>query len=91
MPRKSRIDAPGALHHIIARGIERQKIFESKADHIDFLKRLGKIVKETHTCCMAWALTPNHFHLLLKTGPTPISTVMQRLLTGDAVSSQNRN
>ena len=32
MPRKSRIDAPGALHHIIARGIERSKIFRDKAD-----------------------------------------------------------
>ena len=24
MPRKARVDAPGALHHIIARGIERR-------------------------------------------------------------------
>jgi hypothetical protein len=28
MPRKSRIDAAGALHHIIARGIARGKIFK---------------------------------------------------------------
>ncbi len=28
MPRKSRIDAPGAMHHIIAKGIERRSIFE---------------------------------------------------------------
>ena len=27
MPRKARIDALGALHHIIVRGIERRKIF----------------------------------------------------------------
>jgi hypothetical protein len=27
MPRKSRIDAPGALHHFIVRGIARRKIF----------------------------------------------------------------
>jgi hypothetical protein len=27
MPRKARIDAPGALNHIICRGIERRKIF----------------------------------------------------------------
>ena len=27
MPRKARIDAAGALHHIIVRGIERRKIF----------------------------------------------------------------
>jgi hypothetical protein len=28
MPRKDRIDAPGALHHIIIRGIERKAIFK---------------------------------------------------------------
>ena len=31
MPRRARIDAPGALHHIIVRGIERRKIFLMKA------------------------------------------------------------
>ena len=40
MPRKSRIDAPGALHHIIARGIERQAIFRDDRDRDDFLERL---------------------------------------------------
>jgi hypothetical protein len=28
MPRKARIDAPGGLHHIIARGIVREKVFD---------------------------------------------------------------
>ncbi|MFH1075967.1 MAG: hypothetical protein V1753_03885 [Pseudomonadota bacterium] len=28
MPRRSRIDAPHALHHIIIRGIERRKILK---------------------------------------------------------------
>ena len=32
--------------------------------------------------CSAWALIPNHFHLLLRTGQAPIATVMRRLLTG---------
>ena len=27
MPRQARIDVPGALHHIICRGMERQAIF----------------------------------------------------------------
>ena len=86
MPRKSRIDAPGALHHIIARGIERRKIFQDKADRNNFLERFGGIIKETKTHCFAWALIHNHFHLLLKTGLTPIATVMRRLLTGYATS-----
>jgi REP element-mobilizing transposase RayT len=38
MPRQARIDAPGALHHIIARGIERRKIFYDEKDRDDFLK-----------------------------------------------------
>lgn len=32
MPRKARIDAPGALHHVIFRGIERRKIFRDNKD-----------------------------------------------------------
>jgi hypothetical protein len=32
MPRKARIDAPGALHHIIIRGIERKTIFRDAED-----------------------------------------------------------
>jgi len=64
MPRNARIDAPGALHHIIVRGIERRKIFNDDVDRINFLDRLGKVLSETHTKCFAWALIPNHFRLL---------------------------
>ncbi len=85
MPRGSRIDAAGAVHHIMVRGIERKKIFESNTDRDHFLQKLGDIVRDTETTCYAWALMPNHFHLLLRTGNTPISSVMRRLLTGYAV------
>jgi len=49
MPRKSRIDAPGALHHIIVRGIERRKVFLDDEDRSNFLDRLGGIIAETGT------------------------------------------
>ena len=91
MPRKSRIDAPGALHHIIARGIEGRRIFENNADRDNFLARLGDILKETGTACYAWALIPNHFHLLLRTGTVPISRIMRRLLTGYALWYNRRH
>ncbi len=91
MPRKARIDAPGALHHIIVRGIERQRIFSDDYDRDNFIERLGDIVTETQTCCLAWALLPNHAHMLLRTGRTPLSTVMRRLLTGYAVSFNRRH
>ncbi len=91
MPRKARIDAPGALHHIIIRGIERRAIFKNAADRSDFLNRLDKILPETQTSCYAWVLMTNHVHLLLKTGLAPIATVMRRLLTGYVVSFNRRH
>jgi putative transposase len=91
MPRKSRIDAPGALHHIIVRGIEQRRIFRDDIDRERFLERLGAITTETHTPCLAWSLLPNHFHLLLKTGSVPIATVMRRLLTGFAIAFNRRH
>jgi putative transposase len=91
MPRKSRIDAPEALQHVIARGINRQAIFSDKSDYKDFLHRLGDIVSTSTTSCYAWALLPNHFHLLLKTGDVSVSRVMQRLLTGYVVTYNRRH
>jgi len=91
MPRKARIDAPGALHHIIVRGIKRQRIFSDDQDRDNFVKRLGDIVTETHTACFAWALIPNHAHILLRTGQAPLAAVMRRLLTGYAVSFNRRH
>jgi len=91
MPRTSRLDIPGALHHIICRGVNRQTIFLDKEDYNHFLARTGRIFSETKTPCYAWALIPNHFHLLLRTGETPISKIMQKLLTGYAVSHNHRH
>ena len=91
MPRKARIDAPGALHHIIVRGIEKRKIFNDNADRQRFITRLGAILSDSQTPCFAWALMPNHFHLLLKTGLTPIATIMRRLLTSHAVYFNRRH
>lgn len=90
MPRKARIDAPGSLHHIICRGIERRKIFRNDTDKDDFIERLSKALTETQTPCYAWALLSNHFHLLLRTGNVPIATIMRKVLTGYVVKFNRR-
>ena len=87
MPRQARLDAPGVFQHVMARGIERRKIFWDDKDRSSFLERLAVILEETQTQCYAWALIPNHFHILLRIGATPLSTVMRRLMTGYAVHS----
>ena len=91
MPRQARLDAPGVLQHVMARGIERRKIFWDDKDRASFLERLALIHEETQTQCYAWALIPNHFHILLRTGTTPLSTVMRRLMTGYAVTFNIRH
>ena len=40
MPRTARLDAPGVLHHVMIRGIERRKIFRNNKDREDFIERL---------------------------------------------------
>ena len=91
MARGPRLDAPGTLHHVMMRGIEKRRIFETNRDREDFLNRLGKIIQQGQARCFAWVLIPNHAHILLRTGPTPLSNMMRRLLTGYAVSFNLRH
>ena len=46
MPRQARIDAPGALQHVIVRGIERRKLFADDADRKAFVERLGRFLHD---------------------------------------------
>ena len=84
MPRKARIDAPGALQHVIVRGIERRKIFRSDYDRKNLLDRVSELIPQIGIECFAWAFMSNHFHLFLKTDSVPIAVLMRRLLTGYA-------
>ena len=85
MPRLARLDAPGVLHHIIIRGIERRKIFRDDQDKDNLTVRLSILLPETKTSCYAWALMSNHAHFLIRSGKAGISTLMRRLLTGYAI------
>ncbi|MDO9264199.1 MAG: transposase [Desulfosalsimonadaceae bacterium] len=91
MPRQSRLDAPGGLHHVIIRGIERKKIFWDQIDQQEFVDRLAVLIPETQTRCYAWVLMTNHAHFLFRSGPSGISTLMRRLLTGYVVSFNHRH
>lgn len=91
MPRQSRIDAPGLLHHVIARGLERRAIFYGKPDYEDFLLRIETSLAKSPNQILAWALMPNHFHLLVRSGAGGLSRFMRRLMSGYAVSFNRRH
>jgi putative transposase len=84
MPRQARLDVPGALHHIMVRGINKSSIFKDDQDKNLFLERLGQNVIEGKCSVYAWVIMENHVHLLFKSGQQGISVVMRKLLTGYA-------
>jgi REP element-mobilizing transposase RayT len=66
MPRAARIGAPGVLQHVIGRGIEKRAIFRDDTDRDDVITRLAHLATKGALDVYAWALMPNHFHLLCK-------------------------
>ncbi len=97
MPRGPRLDAPEALHHVIIRGLERRVIFRDARDRQAFVDRVEAVTQATDLTVLAWALLPNHAHLLVRTSPRPtpagrgtLATAMRRLLTGYAGAFNRR-
>ncbi len=84
MPRGARLDAPGTLHHVIIRGIEKGDIVRDDDDRKEFLRRMGELAQGSGTSIYAFALMTNHAHILLKSGEQGLSTFMRRLLSGYA-------
>src|SRR3990172_4242197 len=84
MPRQARLDAAGVLHHVMARGIEQGLIFRDDRDRDDFVRRLSELAEKEAWLIYAWALMPNHFHLLVRTGKNPLSRNMRSLMSGYA-------
>jgi putative transposase len=80
MPRQARLDIPGALHHIMVRGINKAKIFDDDQDKARFLERLGQNVSAGNCSVYAWVLMSNHVHILFKSGSHGISAVMRKQL-----------
>ena len=91
MPRQSRLDAPGTLHHVIVRGIEKRRIVDDKVDRDNFVLRMGQVAHETEMVIYAWALMTNHAHILLRSGLAGLSQFMRRLLTGYAITYNRRH
>jgi REP element-mobilizing transposase RayT len=75
----------------MGRGIERTKIFPTDTDRADFVERLAGLCRQGHLVVYAWALMPNHFHLLVRTGARPLFRSMKQLLTGYVVNFNRRH
>jgi putative transposase len=77
--RPLRLEHPGALWHVTARGNERRLIFRDDADRREFLDVLARIVTLFRWRLHAWVLMGNHYHLLLETPEPTLSRGMRQL------------
>ncbi|MGI9021028.1 MAG: transposase [Solirubrobacterales bacterium] len=81
MARPLRIDVPGGIAHVTARGNNRQAIFRV-AEHRDRLVAiLQRVVVRYGWLCHAYVLMDNHYHLLVET-PLPNLSLGMRQLNG---------
>jgi len=79
MARKPRIHFAGALYHVISRGNRRQVIFRDEGDYERYRRFLREYKKRYRVVFFAYALMPNHIHLLVEVRDVPLSRVMQAL------------
>jgi REP element-mobilizing transposase RayT len=79
MARQLRLEYPGALYHITARGNEHQPIFRDETDQHAFLTILGHEILQQGWRCYAYCLMGNHYHLILETPEPNLSRGIQRV------------
>jgi putative transposase len=73
------VEVEGGLHHVFARGVDRQRVFRDDVDRRSYLTLLGTVIERTNWRCLAFCLMENHVHLLLET-PKPNLGQGMRLL-----------
>jgi len=91
MSRHVRLDFEGAVHHVMTRGIEKRQIFLCPEDRNDLLARICEAVASLDATVYAWALMPNHYHLLIRTGTFRLPRIMSSINTGYVVSFNRRH
>ncbi|HXT00287.1 MAG TPA: transposase [Elusimicrobiota bacterium] len=91
MPRPPRIHYPGAVYHVMARGVDGREIFADDSDRQAFLAAAHGLSEDTSCTILAYCLMGNHFHLALRVGKIPLSRIMHRLLSRYAMAFNFRH
>ena len=80
MPRAPRVDAPGVVHHVIAKGSGGEVIVRDDVDRRLLVERMGKTVIRYRWSCLAYCLLDTHFHAVVGTPAANLGVGMQWLL-----------
>lgn len=74
-----RSDEPGAVHHVMNRGVDRQAVFFDDRDRIEFGARLAEAHERFGLDVLAYCLMTTHYHLLVRTGTESLSDAMHHI------------
>ncbi len=78
MARKPRVNDPG-FYHIVNRGVNGTEIFNEKEDFFKFMELMLKTKYDYKVIFHAFAILPNHYHILLETTLSNLSEAMRFL------------
>jgi putative transposase len=91
MPRQLRIEYPGAIYHVMARGDRREDIFVDDVDRQDILKTLAEACAKTDWQVHAYCLMRNHFHLVVETPNANLVDGMHWFMSAYTIRLNHRN
>jgi len=91
MPRKLRVEFPGAIYHVMSRGDRRENIYVNDVDRQDFLKTLAEACQKTGWQVHAYCLMSNHFHLVVETPNANLVDGMSWLLSTYTIRLNHRH
>lgn len=91
MGRRPRIIFPGAVYHVMARGVDGMNVFIDDSERHLFLTTLKRVCADASARVFAYCLMGNHFHIAIQAATIPLSTIMQRLLTRYAAIFNRRH
>ena len=79
MPRPLRLEYPGALYHVTARGALQGEIFVDDRDRASLLAILARTLKACDAHVFAYCLMGNHYHFVLQTRRANLAVLMRRI------------
>jgi putative transposase len=91
MPRKLRVEYPGAIYHVMSRGDRREDIFLNEVDRQDFIKTMAEACLKAEFQVHAYCLMSNHFHLVVETPQGNLVEGMRWLLSSYTLRLNHRH
>jgi putative transposase len=79
MARPPRLEEPGAIHHVFARGVAKLPVYLDAEDRVTYLEILEDVVVAFEWRLLSYCLMENHLHLLVETVHPNLGSGMQRL------------